>query len=263
MSLEKINIFVKNALDRLIEQDKHKNTKTGLVKSFVSEQQKIEDAMYEVYTQFGIYTAIGAQLDVIGSLVGEVRRSTNDEIYRLAILARIQLNVGAGEPDTIINAIKQWMNPTVIDFREPIPAFFSMFIQSITDVKNIATIVQEIAPAGIDSLVTTLPSNLNPLILAEVKGEPDEFIVITNTVDNYALSNSDILSVEAISTKSFSNKALLAEVYLTKSLLSVSTGGQNYDYDIGNGDILDLILTNINEDYVVSIFGGRLSEVRI
>jgi len=266
MGLTKITNLISNAQNRMLEQDKERvNTKT-IISTLVSEVQKAEDAMYDVYTKCGIYTAIGAQLDVVGLLVGEARVGRDDEVYRIAILARIKLNVGAGEPNTIIDSIKQWMNPTFIDFTEPAPAYFTLFIQSSVNISNIATIVKEISPAGVGSTVTTLPSGLPLLTLSEVKGEPVDFMVqatpLPSALDSYNVSAADNLSIEALGVYSFSAGGILAEVYLTKSFLNVDFGGALYEYDLGDGSQLDLKLINSNEDYTVSIFGGRLSEVR-
>ena len=267
MTLNKITKFVFNAQNRLIEQDKQRLNIPKLIGALVSEIQEVENAMFDVYTDCGVYTATGEQLNVVGLLVGESRVGRSDEVYRTAILARIKLNVGAGEPDTIIDAIKQWMNPSLIDFTEPAPAYFTLFVQSAVNIPNIATIVKEISPAGVGSLVSTLPAGLKPLILSEVKGEPNDFEVqatpLPSALDGYAVSAADMLIVESMSVFNFTHGGVLAEVYLTKSNLSIEFGGAPYDYDLGDGDILDLKLIDANEDYTVSIFGGRLAEVRI
>jgi hypothetical protein len=267
MQLVKATKFVFNAQNRLLEQDKQREKTVKLVTSVISEVQEVENAMYDVYTNCGVYTAIGAQLDVVGLLVGEARVGRIDEVYRTAILARIKLNVGGGEPDTIIDAIKQWMNPILINFTEPAPAYFTLFIQSAVNIPNIATIVKEISPAGVGSTVSTLPAGLKPLILSEVKGEPVDFEVqatpIPSALDDYHISVADSLAIEALGIFNFSQGGVLAEVYLTKSILTIEDGGVAYEYDLGNGDELDLKLINSNEDYTVSIFGGKLAEVRI
>ena len=267
MELVKATKFVFNAQNRLLEQDKQREKTTKLVASIVSEVQEVENAMYDVYTNCGVYTAIGAQLDVVGLLVGETRTGRTDDIYRTAILARIKLNVGGGEPDTIIDAIKQWMNPTLINFTEPAPAYFTLFIQSAINIPNIATIVKEISPSGVGSTVSTLPAGFKPLILSEVKGEPTDFFVqatpIPSALDNYNVSAGDNLIIEALGIFNFSSGGVLAEVYLTKSTFSINDGGILYDYDLGDGSELDLKLINSTEDYSVSIFGGKLSEVRV
>jgi hypothetical protein len=267
MGLSKVTNFSVNAKARLMEQDKGRLRVPELINAFASEIQEVENAMSDVYTKCGIYTANNTQLDVVGAIVGEARVGRSDEVYRIAIIARIKLNIGAGEPNTIIDAIKQWMNPTVVDFSEPYPAYFSVFIQSSINISSIASLVKEISPAGVGSTVSTMPDGLIPLIVAEVRGTPADFDIQANplpaALDQYAVSVTDTLEISDMEAQGFLDGSILAEVYLTKVFLDINFGGTLYEYDIGNGDILDLKLINANEDYAISDFGGRLSEVRI
>jgi hypothetical protein len=144
MSLTKITNFVDTGEDRLNQFHKDRISVKSVLSTFIAEVQQVEDAMFDVYTNCGIFTAISAQLDVVGLIVGELRSGRADDVYRIAILARIRLNIGAGEPNTIIDAIKQLMNPTIIDFTEPYPAYFSIFIQAAINIPNIASIVKEV-----------------------------------------------------------------------------------------------------------------------
>lgn len=264
MSLIKNNEIVEQAEDRLQQKDREQLANSNLVKCLVSEQQEVEDALYGVYTEYGIYTAIGAQLDIVGLLVGESRSGRLDDAYRTAILARIQLNVGAGEPNTIINAIKQWMNPTVVDFSEPYPAYFSLFIQSAVNIPNIATIVKEISPAGVGSTVTTLPANLKGFTFGTAKGAPADFMVqatpLPSPLDEYAVSDSDFLQIEAIQSNTNNKNIGFGTAYLTSYSLSLSDGSE---YDVGDGDLLQLETINSTDEYSISIFGGRFATVKI
>ncbi len=264
MSLIKNNNFVKQAKDRLQQNDRDFLLNTELITTFVLETQEVEDAMYDTYVKCGIYTAIGAQLDIVGLLVGELRVGRSDELYRTAILARIQLNVGAGEPDTIINAIKQWMNPSRIDFSEPYPAYFTLFIQSLINIPNIATIIKEISPAGVGSTVSVLPSNLKPLTFGTAKGTPADFTIQYNPLpaaqDEYSLGEGDYLIIEAIQSDPISSEFGFGTAYLTKYLFGLN---DNSEYDVGNGDVLQLKTINSADDYSISIFGGRFATVKI
>ena len=271
MGLEKINNFAELAIDRLLQQDKERKSSQKLVTAFVSEIQNIEDSMFDVYSYRGIYTAIGAQLDIVGKIVGETRNGKNDTSYRIAILARIKLNVSAGEPNSIIDAIKQLMSPTMISFTEPYPAFFTVFIQSSINIPNIAAIIKEISPAGVGSSVITFPSGLIPFILAEVVGLPGDFGVQATSPSGllddleieYAVGDPYLLDVSSMGVIEFIEGGGLAEVYLTTSTLTVDDAGTLYDFALDDSSLLEIKLINANEDYTISTFGGRLSEVRI
>lgn len=265
MGLQKITNLVDKAQDRLIEQDKQRITTLSVVDAFVDEIQTVENSIFDVYTKRGMDTAIGAQLDVIGIIVGESRVGRSDDIYRIAIKARIKLNTGSGEPNTIIDAMKQFMNTDIVDFSEPYPAYFTLFIQTNINISNIASIVREISPTGVGSSVSTLPIGLIPFTLGTVRGEPADFEVqslpLPSALNDYAISAIDTLQIEAMQVYSFNPNAGLGTVYLTKSSLVLDDIGT--EYDIGNGDTLELKLINANEDYTTSIFGGRLATVKI
>ncbi len=65
--------------------------------------QDVEDALQQLKTGRSIDTAVGAQLDAIGKLVGQSRDGvTDDEIYRRYIRARISTNKSDGLIEDIL-----------------------------------------------------------------------------------------------------------------------------------------------------------------
>lgn len=90
------------ALKKLVEQFRRKTKWTALLSAFLKQAQDLEDALWQLFTQRGLDTAIGAQLDVIGRIVGEPRYSSpDDEEYRMRIKARIRVNLSSGTPEDI------------------------------------------------------------------------------------------------------------------------------------------------------------------
>ncbi len=64
---------VQSGLDYLIDFWKDKPIIRGILTSQLKEIQILEDAAYQLLTERSVTVAIGAQLDVIGSIVGEQR----------------------------------------------------------------------------------------------------------------------------------------------------------------------------------------------
>jgi len=67
-----------------------------LVKSLVEPADKIENALFEIYTAFVLPGATGAQLDIIGSRVGQKREGLSDADYKKTIRARVLVNRSTG-----------------------------------------------------------------------------------------------------------------------------------------------------------------------
>ena len=97
-----ISNHVQQALNRLITQYADKPLMRGLLASFVTPVQEIEGVLEELNVQRAIDTAVGVQLDGLGSIVGIARNNLGDEPYRIRIKARILINISEGEPEIII-----------------------------------------------------------------------------------------------------------------------------------------------------------------
>lgn len=103
MSLTPITDYVEQAIARLAAQYKGMPLIEGLVEAIIQPFQGIEDALVQTLNFRWVDTAIGAQLDGLGSIVGEERRGRNDDEYRLAIKLRIAINTSQGTPENAIN----------------------------------------------------------------------------------------------------------------------------------------------------------------
>lgn len=102
MSLEKITDVGDRAVARLTSNFKEKPLIEAVLRALVQEHQTLEDVFDQIYKFRWLNTAIGKQLDGVGSIVGEDRRGRNDDVYRLAIKLRIAINTSKGTPEDLI-----------------------------------------------------------------------------------------------------------------------------------------------------------------
>jgi hypothetical protein len=102
MALTTINDHVARALARLLTQNRNSLSHRGLVSAFVNQAQALEDALFAFLLIRNVDTATSAQLDEIGAIIGQPREARTDTDYRLWIHARILLNKGSGEIETLI-----------------------------------------------------------------------------------------------------------------------------------------------------------------
>jgi len=87
---------VNQAVARLIQQYRDKPRMEALIAIYSRQVQDLEDALWQLATERFADTAIGAQLDVLGIIVGQERQGLGDDDYRALIAARIAANNSEG-----------------------------------------------------------------------------------------------------------------------------------------------------------------------
>lgn len=83
---------VTEGLGRLLTQFKGRPNIEGVLQSYLEQVQELEVVFFALMVERYVLTAIGAQLDGIGDIVGEARGGKDDTNYRAAILGRIARN---------------------------------------------------------------------------------------------------------------------------------------------------------------------------
>lgn len=78
------------------------NNVEKLVATLATPFQSLENALQQLLTERSIDTAVGAQLDVIGKLVGQARNGLDDDTYRRYCRARIATNRSNGTIENLI-----------------------------------------------------------------------------------------------------------------------------------------------------------------
>ena len=137
-------------LDRLpfILQDQENWQK--IITLFLSKVDEIETALYEILTERGINEAIGAQLELIGQILGVDRESRSDDDYRTALLFAIAVRQADTTPDNTISLVKQFTSSASVQLCESGIAFATI---SVNGQENIGSalydLVELIRPAGV------------------------------------------------------------------------------------------------------------------
>lgn len=125
--IERNNDVTEDALDRLVTQFKDKVRVEGLIAAFTDQLQDAEDVVGDFLDFRHVDTAQGAQLDVIGKLVGEKRKGRNDDLYRLWLRARIAINTSRGTPQDLIKVFNIITGSTKSNIHEYWPAQVEIF----------------------------------------------------------------------------------------------------------------------------------------
>lgn len=151
---KKLN-HVSEGLSRLVTQFKNKPNLLKFLTVFLRQIQDLEDMFYGMYLSRWLDNAVGVQLDGIGSIVGESRDSRDDPEYKIAIRARILLNLGEATPEDVLEIINVTLSELyTLRLREFYPAAFSIELQEhiddlVVDIQLIANILYLAKGAGI------------------------------------------------------------------------------------------------------------------
>lgn len=78
------------------------NNNEKLLSTLITPFQSLETALQQLLTERSIDTAVGAQLDVIGRIVGQPRNSLDDDTYRRYCRARIATSRSNGTVQDVI-----------------------------------------------------------------------------------------------------------------------------------------------------------------
>ena len=127
MPLEHVTDHGPRALDRLIWQFKGKPRFAALITSYTNQIQQIEDAAWDVLLLRAIDNpnTAGAQLDVIGRIVGQARQGMSDVDYRVFLSARVRVNKSSGKAEELIEITSLLVSGKLL-IRETYPKSFEI-----------------------------------------------------------------------------------------------------------------------------------------
>ena len=141
----------KRGVERLIERYRRPRT-SALLESWLAEVQAVEDALWQLLVERTLEEAEGAQLDVLGAIVGEPRRGRDDASYRVWIEARNLVSRSSGTTTQMLALVRKLL-PT-IDFvlEEYYPAAFVFRFGPGLDLDagyQVAYMLRQAKPAGV------------------------------------------------------------------------------------------------------------------
>lgn len=188
MATEQITDHGQRALDRLPEQFKEQPNLASYLAVFTDQVQDIEDAFWQLFVERSIDTAVGAQLDMLGVIVGQEREGRADEDYRRLIRARIKTNRSSGTINELATITRLVLNDSGYDleFRNDGIATLVLRIlnQSMTDAtaEILMSFLGRAVAGGVRIILeytAVAPSNLLQFDLDQFDQE-----VFANAIDN-------------------------------------------------------------------------------
>lgn len=144
--------YTATALSRLSRQFSDSPKLRGLVEAIVKPLGDIEVDADDLRNKRWIDTAVGAQLDGIGSIVLESRNGRNDDDYRDALRFRVFINVSKGTPHDVIHALKYVTKSDDAQYMESWPATVLLYCNGHKVNKALPDSIQDLLPAGVSDV---------------------------------------------------------------------------------------------------------------
>lgn len=94
---EQNTTHLERAREKLLGQFRNKPKIRALLDSWIRPAQRREDTAYEVAFALNLEAGFGAILDSIGALVQRGREGLSDELYKVALRAKIRVNRSQGK----------------------------------------------------------------------------------------------------------------------------------------------------------------------
>lgn len=110
------------------------------LRALVDPFQDVEDTLWQLFTERTIMTAVGAQLDVIGRIVGFPRNTTDDDLYRLYLLGQIKALRSRGTINDLVELVQLMLFGTTgqVHLTEYFPAAVIIFVDSTVVTPDLA-----------------------------------------------------------------------------------------------------------------------------
>ncbi len=125
MAITQITDHEDRAYAMLTERFKNNVTMRAMLRSWARQIQDLEDCVFEILNELYLAVAVGVWLDRLGAIVGEERNGADDDIYRLRIRARIQLNKSNGTIPDILSILSLLIDDAQsLELQERFPAAF-------------------------------------------------------------------------------------------------------------------------------------------
>lgn len=133
--ITQLTTHIADGLAHLLEQFKGQPKMEAFLTPLLSQVQELEVAVFGMLQGRRVATAVGAQLDVIGSIVDETRNGRSDVDYRAGILAKIQQNQSGGRIEDVLAAISALIPTQLLEIvQNPLtPAQFYLNIVTAYD----------------------------------------------------------------------------------------------------------------------------------
>lgn len=193
------------AANRLAQQFKDKPKINAALAALVAPLQPVADAVTALILQQSIDAATDAQLDMLGSKIGEARAGLDDPSYRRRLRARVAVNRSDGTPEDMITvaSLVIGVGSGAIVFPEQqryatVDVHITNYIPDDDTVAALLEFLQEAASAGVRVLLEVLATT-----------DDDTFTMATTETSLASDAHTSDTTISVLSTAGFPAKGSL------------------------------------------------------
>lgn len=132
--------YAGEAKDRLGSQFQDKTNISGLVEAIALPFQGVEDTSWDFLNDRSVATAVGAQLDIIGEIVGISRNGMLDDEYRFTIYGQIAVNNSKGTIEDLVSIFNILTGSVKSYTKEIFPGMIGIFADRDISMLNVQKI---------------------------------------------------------------------------------------------------------------------------
>jgi hypothetical protein len=167
---------VSAALARVIDQFSNSPKVQALIALPAEVLQDAETSLAQLQGGRWLDTAVGAQLDTLGAIVGQPRESRGDVTYRLWIQARMLANRSTGTYDDTLRILQLLAPDTLSTVLEVPPAAYVVRVYGIdAPALELYNIIAQAKPAGVRMNLESSPFEATELF-SFAPGDTDEIL---------------------------------------------------------------------------------------
>lgn len=212
----------------------------SFIRSYTEQMNKIEQTLWQMMTERSLKTASGANLDIIGGVVGVKRipQSLSDEEYLTRIMTEINVRRSDSTPNTVLRIMKIVHNTakagSIFEHITPKVGGVCVKVVSQNYVDDAPILMKRVCPAAIGSVVILRDETdySNCFTPAEVGGGVD--YIVTNNSDSIVTDSALALVAlqgGGIVQDDGKGSSLLSEDLVAAFQLSVNTQATSHTFD--------------------------------
>lgn len=198
----------------LIEQFKNRAVIDGFLQSYVNRVQELEDAIWDVIDKRILDVAVDAQLDSLGSIVGELRLGRSDDDFRAAVRLRIRVNRSKGRAVDVLDVAMLASAPERVEYLEHILLQFQVEIYNRPGERYVAELLSRTRAAMSYGMLTASDLPLSDLLAFDDDVTP---VAGIETFSDEVSSTGKVAAAGYALPTNFSSVSLVVSSLLTEA----------------------------------------------
>lgn len=193
---------VEEGLNRLPSQWSESEKIRGLLESWLNRANELEDLLFDMLENRGLFEAKGENLDIIGALFGVARDGRSDDEYRQVILNEVTVQTADGTTEPFMQVLRAKSGSDYVDFWEHPPADVHARLGEGFNIYTYSDLEKQV-PAGV-SLRVIVDDKFDSFVGSELLLQISD-LQTNNEEDIQVTDGSEVYDLQVQTTEEVSN----------------------------------------------------------